>query len=263
MPALHNHEYLESQLEHERSRRQEAERKVAQIQQLLQEERLQRQRLEMELYVRRKGLLSLWDIRDYVRLLWWIVVSPAELKEYRAYADGRIEDDLRRQGSWLASSLTWLMILAWAALPWVSGLVPLPPSSGWLLLAAIVFAWVANGILGAHDNPLSALGAVFVTAATTLITMAITSGLVFRFADTTLILGGGVLAVMAALVAHALSAVLTLQVAEVSASVAAVVIGAGVAVLLSQNGQHLLYVSVIVLGGIGLVAITQERYRDA
>jgi hypothetical protein len=49
--------------------------------------------------------LSPRDPRDHLRLLWWVLVTPQQLKAYR-HAFG--EKDERRVGRWLASTLIWL-----------------------------------------------------------------------------------------------------------------------------------------------------------
>lgn len=49
--------------------------------------------------------LSPRDPRDHLRLLWWVLVTPQQLKAYRQSFG---EKDERRVGRWLASTLIWL-----------------------------------------------------------------------------------------------------------------------------------------------------------
>jgi len=93
--------------------------------------------------------LSAWNPIDYMRLLWWILVSPQQLQIYRQ-AFG--EEDENRVGKWLVSSLTWgpLMMPILAAGLGLLWFVPQDWPSGVYLLFTLLLigCWLLTGWLG-------------------------------------------------------------------------------------------------------------------
>lgn len=86
---------------------------------------------------------------DHARLLWWILVTPQQLKAYRETFGPQ---DERRVGKWLASTLIWLPL----AIPALAlGLDILPrgadafPAGFYLgCLLGLILAWALTGWLG-------------------------------------------------------------------------------------------------------------------
>jgi hypothetical protein len=84
--------------------------------------------------------LSALNPLDYLRLLWWILVMPQQLIDYREKFG---EKDDRRVGKWLISTLIWLpLLMASLAL----GLEWLPHSDyAWL---PETYLWISVGLVG-------------------------------------------------------------------------------------------------------------------
>ena len=95
------------------------------------------------------GRLSPRNPLDHLRLLWWALAAPQRL---RAYREAWGEEDERRTGKWLASTLIWLplfiptLALALGALPPTE--TAYPPTTYPLLAAGLVVAWSLTGWLG-------------------------------------------------------------------------------------------------------------------
>lgn len=254
---------LENRLATERRRREAAERHARQLEALLHEERLARQRVEMELLLQRKGRLSLWDPRDYVRLLWWLLVTPERLRAYEAYQNGRGLDDLMRQGSWLASTLLWLPLLAWFAWATLTGSIPLPGAFLALTFVGGLGGWLLDGWLGSMDNALAALLAVFVTAVLALIIGAILSGLALGLLPIPGILLWSTAVFLSAAAGLSTGAILKLQVTDAVAALVALTTAVSLLFLAAQHSEPVIFFITIIVAGLLLPAFTQWRYRRA
>jgi hypothetical protein len=96
--------------------------------------------------------LSSRDPADYVRLLWWVLVMPQQLKAYRETFG---EKDERRVGKWLSSTLIWLplfvptLALGLNFLP--RGADTLPTGFYLGCLPGLILAWALTGWLGNID----------------------------------------------------------------------------------------------------------------
>lgn len=96
--------------------------------------------------------LSPGDPLDHLRLLWWMLITPHRLKVYR---DRFGEEDERRMGRWLASTLIWMplviptLALGLGFLPRGAGAFP----TGFYLggLFGLALAWTLTGWLGNID----------------------------------------------------------------------------------------------------------------
>jgi len=89
---------------------------------------------------------------DHARLLWWMLVTPQQLKAYREIFGAR---DARRAGKWLASTLIWLP-LATPTLALGLNILPQEASAfpdGFYLgcLLGLILAWRLTGWLGDID----------------------------------------------------------------------------------------------------------------
>jgi len=94
--------------------------------------------------------LSPWRPQDYLRLLWWVLVDPSQLKLYlETYGEGA----LRRVSKWLLSTLTWLpFIIINLALTW-RALTETPPQPERLWTnIGFILAWSLTGWLGDKKN---------------------------------------------------------------------------------------------------------------
>ncbi len=110
--------------------------------------------------------LSPWNPLDHLRLFWWVLVTPQQLKAYRETFG---EEDERKVGKWLASTLTWLplfiptLALGLGTLPRM-GYVPSPTAYLWSSLG-LALAWVLTGWLGKSDDDVAAAVATIVAVA--------------------------------------------------------------------------------------------------
>jgi hypothetical protein len=102
--------------------------------------------------------LSPWNPLDHLRLLWWVLVTPQQLKAYRAAFGENAE---RRVGKWLASTLAWLPLFV---LTLAMGLGTLPGAETGRLRTAdlwtsvgLVLAWMLTGRLGKDSGCLAGL----------------------------------------------------------------------------------------------------------
>lgn len=259
---------MAAQLQREIRRRHRAERKIAHLQERLDEEQHQRRRLEIELgfqRLREQTSLSPRRLWDYLRLLWWVVVTPGTLKEYKMDLDGRSERKLKQLSSWLASSLMWWPVLLWVSLPWSYGVLDLTPNVGYGLMAAVAVAWIVTGILGCKDDALSALAAVFTTATVTLVVMAVAAGLVGNIVseNVTLIVALGVVAVILAMVAVTIATIERLAVTDAVSALVAVVVSAGIVFILMDRAIPIFNAAFWIVSAIVMAGYLQERYKEA
>ncbi len=102
--------------------------------------------------------LSVFNPLDYFRLLWWMLVVPKQLQEYRNIFGKK--DDVQ-VGNWLISSLIWWpMLVLTLALP--LGLLPYVekdwlPDAFWLFSALIFCCWLLTGWLNTSRDILVAM----------------------------------------------------------------------------------------------------------
>jgi len=95
-------------------------------------------------------MISIVNPLDHLRLLWWILVMPQQLKNYRAIYG---EQDQKRVGKWLVSTLIWLPLL----IPTLGlGLELLPSralsADAYLLISVgLAVSWLLTGLLGGID----------------------------------------------------------------------------------------------------------------
>lgn len=257
-------EELEYQLKKEQRKRIKLEQALLVTQAELEMERRERRRLQRELLARdgrAERLLSVRRPFDYLRLLWWIVARPDVLKAYQADLDYREADALLRQGSWLVSSLLWLPVLGLLTVPWVTGALELSLSSWALLMVSVVAVWLLTGILGIHDNALSALTAVF---ATTVVTLCVTAIVTFFVSENIqIMILAGTTALLAITIGIAVSKVVKLNVANVVSHVVAIVVGGGVIIFMVDHVDRLLDAVAVMLVAVVIIPVVEERYRKA
>jgi hypothetical protein len=94
-------------------------------------------------------LLFPWNPFDHLRLLWWVLVMPQQIQNYRRFYG---ETDENRIGKWLVSTLTWWPLL----LPTLAAGLELflPPNDNWppnaylWFTALLVGCWLLTGRLG-------------------------------------------------------------------------------------------------------------------
>ncbi len=123
--------------------------------------------------------LSSFNPLDYLRLLWWILVMPQQLKIHREYCG---EEEQKRVGKWLVSTLIWLPLL----IPLLGlGLELLPHSSkAWsadtyLILSAVVFVcWLLTGLLGDVENETASYVAIGVAYGVAFVVAFVVAGVV-------------------------------------------------------------------------------------
>jgi len=258
-------EALEIELDVERRKRQQVEKLLSHREQDLTIERQKRRLLERELRAREgreAKLLSLFHPADYLRLLWWVLFSPVELNSYRVSLNAKEFDIFQRQVSWLVSSLLWWPIFIWVAVPWLLGGLVLNNSSASLILLGIIFAWVVVGLLGVYENGLMAFAGVIITAVITLVTIAITSGIVdVDIHSLNMMLWGGVLVMVCSLMAISVAAINRLEIAEIVAGVVAVVVAGGVVLTLFNSSANWLDVVIVIISAALLAGVAQERYK--
>ncbi len=82
--------------------------------------------------------LSPWDPLDHLRLLWWILVNPQQLRAYRGAFGNK---DERRVGTWLTGTLTWLPLLI---LTLALGPGTLPRTEAAYL--STIYLWISAGL---------------------------------------------------------------------------------------------------------------------
>ncbi len=96
--------------------------------------------------------LSPWNPLDHLRLLWWMLTAPQQLQAYR---DIFGEQDERRVGRWLTSTLIWLPLavptLALALGLWPRASNALPSTFYVSGLVGLGLAWMFTGWLGNVD----------------------------------------------------------------------------------------------------------------
>jgi hypothetical protein len=95
--------------------------------------------------------LSPWNPLDHLRLLWWVLVTPQQLKAYRkAYG----ENAERRVGSWLTSTFAWLPLFILAlALGLGTTASSRPPSTAFLVLSLVLVPiWTLTGWFGKENS---------------------------------------------------------------------------------------------------------------
>ncbi|MGB0387889.1 MAG: tetratricopeptide repeat protein, partial [Ardenticatenaceae bacterium] len=93
-------------------------------------------------------LLSAWNPLDYLRLLWWLFVTPQQVTHYQAQYGS---EGLTRHGKWLSSTLIWwplfLPTLALGLGQWSAFENPDPfvLNSYCVLSGGVLLAWVLMG----------------------------------------------------------------------------------------------------------------------
>ncbi len=117
-----------------------AEQRVAQL-----KEKLDTVQKVLENPLAKRRQLALWSPEDYLRLLWWVLIQSKELEAYKANLDDDGEAHLKRQGSWLVSTLTWWPLLAWVAWSLLDSSLELEPMQGYGCLAAVILVWLLTG----------------------------------------------------------------------------------------------------------------------
>lgn len=234
------------------------------LRQLLYQERGERQRLEQEvaLLQARLRVLNPWDPRDQVRLLWWVLVRPDRLRDYRAYLGDWGEFKLAQHAGWVVASLLWLPLLLWILVPWAVGVLPLSLGGGLALLLGMVTGWVLTGVIAHHDNALSALAGVMFSTMLLLVVMALVGGLAVVVMENGLLLPLGVAAMLAAMAGVTVAVVLHIQVAEVVAGVTAVLIGTTALIVMWQQGYFSTGAVALMMFAIAMVGFIEDRHSD-
>ena len=100
--------------------------------------------------------LSPWNPLDHLRLLWWMLVMPQQLVDYREVYG--VEDEIRVRG-WLINTLAWLPLFLLAL---ARGLKTLPqesmlPSTYLWVSAGLVPIWILTGWLVQKKSPLGSI----------------------------------------------------------------------------------------------------------
>lgn len=170
--------------------------------------------------------LSALNLLDYLRLLWWILVLPQQLIDYREQFG---EKDEGRVGKWLVSTLAWLpllvpnLALGLELLP-QSGEVWLPETYFWMS-AGLVGCWLLLGWLADSDEKWALVLAVLMVGG---VAGSVVGSII---GDVGVVAGGvaGVVGVVAGIVVGARGVVMGVAglVASVVAFVVAVVMGIG------------------------------------
>jgi hypothetical protein len=93
----------------------------------------------------RRGWLSPANPFHWLVLLWWVLVRPDLLRQYRAGLDRDGQARLQRVGSWLSSTLTWgALLMGWA---WVF-LIFLPQTNEVVQWFLRYWAWIPVAVIG-------------------------------------------------------------------------------------------------------------------
>jgi serine/threonine protein kinase len=124
--------------------------------------------------------LSALNPLDYLRLLWWVLVMPQDLKTYRnRFGD----EDERRVGKWLVSTLTWLPLLM---LTLALGLELIPHTAdAWIpevylsLTAVLLFGWLLTGLFGNSENDMDDMAFFFSLVVASGVASVVTAGVAF------------------------------------------------------------------------------------
>lgn len=238
------------------------------LRQLLAQAQDDQQRLAQKVALLRARLqvLSPWDPRDQVRLLWWVLVRPDKLRDYRAYLGDWGEIKLAHHAGWVIASLLWLPVLLWLLVPWALGVLPMSAAAGLLLTLGIGFGWVVTGLLASHDNALSALAGVMTTTILLLVVIALVGGLAVVVDETatavSILLPLGVAALMAAMAAVTTAVVLKLKVGEVLAGVTAVLVGSGSLIVMWQQTEFSTGAVALMLFAIAMAGFIEDRHSD-
>lgn len=263
-PRAVTDEDLLKRLTDERRRRVAAETAVSALKAELDVERRERQRLARELRVlegRAARLLSPGKPVDHLRLLWWVLVRPDQLKAYRADLTYREAERLQRHSSWLVSSLLWFPVLLLFCIPWLLGALEISLAGAAMMLLGIGFSWLLTGVLGTHESPFSALAAVMMT---TIMTLCVTALIAFFIAGPgrlMLLLGGAVLLLVVTAVPAA--KILHLTVGSTVAHVVAVVIGGGILIFMADHAQKVWDVIALVGVAVVVMPVVEMRYKQA
>jgi hypothetical protein len=122
--------------------------------------------------------LAPWNPLDHMRLLWWVLVNPWRLSNYRDVFDGPewryySKRSERRIGTWLSSTLAWLPILV-VTLGYGlnnSGTTSFLEVMAWRAISlGLAAAWLLTGLLGRDrlgtDDLISVVSFLLATIAT-------------------------------------------------------------------------------------------------
>jgi hypothetical protein len=104
------------------------------------------------LALKKLAKLSTLNPLDYLRLLWWVLVMPQQLIAYRKKFG---EEDDRRVGKWLVSTLTWLPLLMPSlalGLEWLPHSYKALPETYLWISAGLVGFWLLAGWLEDLDE---------------------------------------------------------------------------------------------------------------
>ncbi len=122
--------------------------------------------------------LSVLNPLDHLRLLWWVLVMPQQLIDYRKKFG---EKDERRVGKWLVSTLTWLPLL----IPSLAlGLEWLPHSTdasleGYLWISAVlVGCWLWIGMNGDLDKEVAGIVTICEMVVVAVVVDVVASGII-------------------------------------------------------------------------------------
>lgn len=100
--------------------------------------------------------LSAWNPVDHLRLLWWLLVTPTVLYQYKEHFG---EHSLYPISRWLVSTLIWLPLFI-PTLAFTLAILPSPPISiyDWILLnGGLLMAWLLTGWLGDREDNLAVI----------------------------------------------------------------------------------------------------------
>ena len=97
-------------------------------------------------YKKRLWHLSLWNPFDYLRLLWWLIVSPYYLYWYEKESDYYQGKLLQRQARWLASALVWWPLLGIYAWLLATSVNVIFNESRFYMVFVIAAAWLLNNL---------------------------------------------------------------------------------------------------------------------
>ncbi len=180
--------------------------------------------------------LSSFNLLDYLRLLWWVLVKPQQLQAYRQTFG---QEDEKRVGNWLVSSLIWwpLLIptLALGLEQWPHVAEAWLPNTYLLISAFLIIGWLLTG--GIKINKDMAIG----------ITIFISVGIAVGVAVD---MAGIVIGVVAIWFPVAIVVSMALFVAVIIASLVAIIVASDVAVVIAVLVS--LGVAVGIAGGVTL-----------
>ena len=103
--------------------------------------------------------LSAWNPIDHLRLLWWLLVTPTILDQYK---ENFGENSLYQTSRWLVSTLIWLPLFI-PTLAFSLSILPSKQASSpdyMLLNGGLLMAWVLTGWLGNREDNLAVIVSV-------------------------------------------------------------------------------------------------------